>query len=151
MRMAYSSRRLASVMVAMLGAVFSACASVRIDESSITLSDRLDTPTQRRRSYISADEIQATHASSTLEMIHVLRPEFLRASERASTARPSRPSVYLNQTYYGDASWLSTIALGEIRQVEFLHPVEAHARFGPMCLCDGGVLVVQTRPFSGAP
>jgi hypothetical protein len=150
--MAYSSRRLASFVVAVLSAFISGCASLPIDESSISSpSPRLDVGGLRPRSLILADEIDAAHASSTIEMIRALRPEFLHASQRVATARPSAPSVFVNQTYYGDLSWLSTIALGEIRKVEFLHPAEAHARFGPMCFCDGGALVFQTRPLSRMP
>src|SRR5262249_55791923 len=146
MRMTYSSRRLARFAVVFASALVSACASVPIDESSVTsLHSRLEVPTSARRSYITADEVEASHASSMLEMIRTLRPEFLRASDRAASARPAAPALYLNGTYFGDVSWLSTIAPGEVQQVEFVHPAEARARFGPMCRCDGGVLHIRIR------
>ena len=101
--------------------------------------------TRGRSSYISAAELQSVEALTTLEAVRKLHPEFLRASPRASAAaEPTGPSVYVNRTYVGDISWLSTIPIVEIRDIAFLQPAEARIRFGATCQCAGGVVVVQT-------
>jgi hypothetical protein len=123
------------------------CATVPIHEPSIDprLETSAETPTARRRSYITTTEVQSANATSTLDMIRALRPEFLRPSMRMTTsmARPE-PSVYENQTYLGGLLWLERISLADVRQVEFLDPFEAHARFGSTCVCEAGILVVRT-------
>jgi hypothetical protein len=93
-------------------------------------------------------ELQLVQAATTLDAVRMLHPEFLRPSMRAPTmteqASATGPSVYVNRTYVGDVSWLSTIPAVQIRDISFLHPTEARVRFGSSCVCDAGVLFVQT-------
>jgi len=148
MSITHSSRWLACSAIIFVCALVSGCASAPVDESSIgKLATRAGgMPTERRLSYITAAELHSANATSTLDMIRTLRPEFLQASPRGvGPTRPAGPSLYENQTYLGDVSWLARIPLSEVRQVEFLHPAEARVRFGPMCVCDGGVLIVRTE------
>lgn len=148
MSIAHSSRRLACFVIAAtpwICALVSACASTSASPPSLVAPSR-----ERHPDVITTAEVRSANATSTLEMIRTLRPEFLRLSPR--TADPLKvygPAVYENQTYVGDMSWLSRIPLMEVKQVEYVHPAEARVRFGAMCPCDGGVLLVRTRPAAG--
>jgi len=99
-----------------------------------------------RGNHITAAELASVEATSTLDAVRKLHPEFLRASARANpTAEPSTPTVYVNWNYVGDVSWLSTISIAQIRDIAFLHPTEARIRFGASCQCTAGVVLVQTE------
>jgi hypothetical protein len=99
-----------------------------------------------RSNHISAVELQNTNAVSTLDAVRRLHPEFLRSSARAAGPSESAgPSVYVGTTYAGDVSWLASIPLVEVRDISFLHPVEARMKLGANCACAGGVIVVQTE------
>jgi hypothetical protein len=139
-----ASRRLAMSALACACALAGACASVPTHvEEETPLWGRVD-PTRARRSLISHEELQTAHAASTPEMIRALRPEFLQASHRSEGPFAASPVVYVNHSYLGDMSWLELIPLREVRHVEFLHAMEGRARFGPLCRCDGGALVIST-------
>ena len=144
----HSSRRLACsavAAIASMGALVSGCASTSASPRSLVALSREWHP-----DVITLAEIRSVNAASTLDMIRTLRPGFLRLSPR--TADPLKvygPAVYENQTYVGDMSWLSGVPLMEVKQVEYVHPAEARVRFGAMCPCDGGVLLVRTRRADG--
>ena len=55
-------------------------------------------------------------------------------------------SVYENGRYIGGVDMLSGIPLGILVDVRRIEPVEAMIRFGSTCPCDGGVILVRTRP-----
>src|SRR5580765_3840866 len=103
-----SSRRLA--VSVLLCTVAGACASAPVsEETGRVLFDGVN-PTATRRSQITTDELRTAHATSTLDMIRTVRPEFLRSSARAaSPLNPASPSVIVDGTYLGDLSWLSVI------------------------------------------
>src|SRR5262249_35861745 len=101
--------------------------------------------TSSRPNYITGAELQSVTAVSTLDAVQKLRPEFLRSSARTvALGEPSRPSLYVNWTYYGDVSLLTAIPIAEVRDIAFLHPSEGRLRFGAACACANGVLVVKT-------
>ena len=139
-----SSRRLecsAAAVILSTCVLFSGCASTSARPPSLVTLAR-----ERHPDVITSAEILSANATSTLDMIRTLRPGFLRLSPRTSDPlNASGPAVYENQTYVGDVSWLSRIPLMEVKQVEYVHPAEARVRFGAMCPCDGGVLLVRTR------
>jgi hypothetical protein len=123
------------------------CATVPGAQPSVMASaESENTRPARPGNHITAAELQGVEAKTTLDAVRRLHPEFLRGSSRAPslTETPS-PSVYVNRTLVGDASWLAMIPIEEIKDIEFLHPVEARMRFGSGCQCGGGVLVVQTE------
>ncbi len=93
---------------------------------------------------LTAADLHAVNAVSTLDAVQQLRPDFLRASPRADRDATG-PVVYLNGMYIGDVSWLAGIQIAEVRDVTFLHPTDAFFRFGSTCRCGGGVVSVQTR------
>jgi hypothetical protein len=139
MSIAHSSRRLACCALCVL---VSACASTSAGPPSLVALSR-----ERHPDFITPAEVRSANATSTLDMIRTLRPEFLRLSPRtADPLKVAGPAVYENQTYVGDVSWLSKIPLMEVTQVEYVHPAEARVRFGAMCPCEAGVLLVRTRP-----
>jgi hypothetical protein len=123
------------------------CASSPGGPPSLSPTAQTDgAPTSSRPNYITGAELQSAAAGSTLDAVRKLRPEFLRSSARAVTlGEPSRPSLYVNWTYYGDLSLLSAIPIAEIRNIAFLHPSEGRLRFGAACACAAGVLVVKTE------
>jgi len=123
-------------------ALIAACASTSASPPSVVAQSR-----ERHPDFITLAEVRLANATSTLDMIRTLRPAFLRLSPRtADPLNVSGPAVYENQTYVGDVSWLSKIPLMQVKQVEYVHPAEARVRFGAMCPCEAGVILVQTRP-----
>ena len=123
-----------------------ACASMPTSQTS-ALNARIGSrPAAHTAGVITAAELQSVSARSTFDAVRQLHPEFLRASLRATSSYESAaPSVYVDRTYLGDVSVLRLIAIEEIRDISFLHPTEAHFRFGTTCPCGGGVIVVQTE------
>src|SRR5262249_47505662 len=102
------------------------------------------TTTAGRGTVITATDLHSVNATSTLDAVEQLHPEFLRPSTRA-TNRDVGPSVYVDRLYVGDVSWLAYIQLEEVRDITFLHPTEARFRFGSTCRCGGGIVYVQTN------
>jgi hypothetical protein len=96
-------------------------------------------------SVLTAADLARTRAWSTPEAILRLRPEFLRGSSRMPTVGQPQIAVYLNRAYAGDVTTLSTIPLEAVRTVTFLQPAEALIRFGTICQCANGAIVVTTR------
>ena len=123
------------------------CASAPSMQPSV-VSTAESSATRSRSNHVTGVELQSVQAPTTLDAVRRLHPEFLRPSMRMPTMTeqtgPSGPSVYVNRTYVGDVSWLSSIPAAEVRDIAFLHPAEARIRFGASCVCDAGVLFVQT-------
>lgn len=103
------------------------------------------------RSTLTRGDLATTSASTTIEAIEQLRPEFLLGRERTPTLDRERITVYLNDTFQGDISLLNTIPLREIREMTLLRHTEALFRFGVTCRCPGGVILVNTRPANQPP
>jgi hypothetical protein len=97
----------------------------------------------RRATSLTATDLQAVKAMTTLDAVRQLRPDFLRVSSRADR-NATAPAVYVNGMLAGGLLWLESIQLAEVREITFFHPMEARFRFGPTCPCDGGIVAVQT-------
>lgn len=100
-------------------------------------------PTPGRATSITATDLRSVNATSTLDAVHQLRPDFLRTSPRADR-NATGPAVYVNGMFVGDVSWLAWIQIAEVQDITFMHPTEARFRFGPTCPCGGGIVAVQT-------
>ena len=90
-------------------------------------------------------DLVSTHAVTTVDALMRLRPEFLRGSVRGPLIGQPEIAVYLNLSYVGDVSVLNSVPISAIREISFLHPSEAYIRFGTVCRCANGAIVVTTR------
>jgi hypothetical protein len=93
---------------------------------------------------LTSAQLASTDAWWTGDAVSRLRPDFLRGSSREP--RTGRPEIalYLNGLRAGDASMLNSIPLREVREIVFLHPVEARTQFGSSCPCANGAILVAT-------
>jgi hypothetical protein len=96
-----------------------------------------------RATSITATDLRSVNATTTLDAVRQLRPDFLRASPR-SDGSAAGPAVYVDGMLVGDISSLSLIQIAEVRGIIFLHPVEARFQFGATCPCGGGIVSVRT-------
>jgi hypothetical protein len=97
------------------------------------------------RSILTRADLAATNAETVVDAIARLRPEFLLGHVRPPALGRAQIALYVNDIYEGDISLLNTIPLSEIREVNLLQPAEGLFRFGVMCRCPGGVILVSTR------
>jgi hypothetical protein len=102
-------------------------------------------PMVRRSAILTrADLASVRNPISTLEAVRLLRPEFLYPSERAVGRETTDIRLYVNDVYEGEVWQLNLLPLPVIREITFLHPTQATARFGARCRCPGGVVSVRT-------
>ena len=95
---------------------------------------------------ISTAEItQVPEGKSALDIVRRLRPEFLKASDRRY-GEAVTPSVYENDKYLGGVEQLEMIPIAPLVEIRRLSAVEAKSVYGSYCKCDGGVIVVRTKP-----
>jgi len=94
-------------------------------------------------------ELASVEAFTTLDAIRRLRPRFLSGSSRLPSSGLPEIAVYLNDIYNGDVSALSTIPIGEVHRITFMHPTEARSHYGLTCRCANGALVVSTHARAG--
>jgi hypothetical protein len=133
------------------GGVFAAqvCALAVIGCASATGVPPLSTSDEQRvrgwSTVLTATDLASAHATTIVEALTRLRPEFLRGSARGPLIGQPEIAVYLNNSLAGEISTLNTIPIGAIREIVFLHPVEAHSRFGPVCPCANGAILIRTR------
>jgi hypothetical protein len=100
---------------------------------------------------LTSADLSSARALNTVEALTRLRPEFLRGSTRGPLIGPPEIAVYLNNAYTGDVSVLNTIPLAAIREIAFLHPMDALTRFGTLCRCANGAIVVKTGRLETEP
>jgi hypothetical protein len=108
---------------------------------------RLDVPSPSALdgTVLTAENLASTHASSTTEAIRLLRPEFLRGAGGAPRAGAPEIAIYIDDLYAGDVSILNAILLQTVRRVMLLPSSEARLRFGPLCRCTNGAIIVAIR------
>jgi len=94
---------------------------------------------------ISAGDLSSVPATSALDAVRRLRPEFLTPTDRRS-GRPVSPSVYQNDRYIGGVDQLELIPLAPLVEIRWLSAVEAKNVYGSYCACDNGVIAVRTKP-----
>ena len=125
-----------------------ACASSTASRSLTLEPDaslEVNRPTVGRRAILTREDLESVRGPiSTLEAVRRLRPEFLSPSERAVGRTTSDMSLYVNDAYEGEVWQLNSLPLYLIREITFLHPTEATARFGTRCRCSGGAISVRT-------
>ena len=100
-----------------------------------------------RRSVLSQTQLNALADSpgeTLLELLARHRPEFLRARAPSLSSRMGRrPVVYVGRTRAGELDVLASIPVGQVREVRFLGPNEARARFGDSATHSAGAIIVM--------
>jgi hypothetical protein len=99
----------------------------------------------RRLTLTAVDLAAYTAGGSTLDAVRQLRPEYLTPSGRVRTQGRAEIALYLNNAYDGGIQGLISIPLDAVEEIDFLHPNEAIQRFGSLCRCEGGAIVVTTK------
>lgn len=105
-----------------------------------------DPQAPRRDPYrITAEEIRQMHFNEVYEVIHTLRPTWLRTRGRQSITDPEagRVLVYVDGVRAGGAQFLRQITPDQVELLEFLPPAAAASRYGTDH--DGGVILVYWR------
>ena len=100
-------------------------------------------PTAASRDVLSAGEIaKAIGITSAADAIGRLRPQYLHRNGRVSPTSSVQPTVYLNLQHLGGLEALERIRAPEIREIRYIHPIDARQRFGPSV--NGAVILVLT-------
>jgi hypothetical protein len=129
------------LVVPLVTIVLAACATTMPSPES----SAIERPSRDTHNMVTSEELASTRAQTTVEALARLRPEFLRGSARTPLIGTPQIAVYLNNSYAGDLSTLATIPLTVVREITFLHPTEAHMRFGSACMCASGAIVLTIR------
>ena len=127
----------------------SACAtagrSAEVEYYSSTTGDIR--PPVRSPGRIVAADLANVQGLTAMDAVRQLRPEFLRATGRQASvsSTPPEASVYENDRYAGGIDVLNRFPLRVIAEIRRVEAVEAKARYGTACPCDGGVILVRTQ------
>ena len=97
-----------------------------------------------RSEVVRHDELLTANTANLADALRQLRPRFFGAVER-TTSTLTTAVVYLNDVYEGPGVALKRMAVGSVTEVRFIRAIDAKARWGPMCECDGGVILVRTQ------
>lgn len=111
--------------------VFVAAATVALVACASASSRTDGSDTRDRLNRITYEEIQDATQQNALQLIQELRPGW-------------RGTPYLDGYRLGSMSELATIPLSSVREVEYLEPIDASARFG-IEHTGGGAILVKTR------
>jgi hypothetical protein len=84
------------------------------------------------------------NATNLADALRQLRPRFFGAVGR-TTGNLTNAVIYLNDVYEGPSMALKRMAVGTVTEVRFIRAIDAKARWGTMCECDGGVILVRTQ------
>jgi len=80
------------------------------------------------------------------EALAHLRPDWLRLNPSARAGgEGERAVLYVDDVATGDLGGLQMIPSGRVSEVRLLSPAEAWARFGALCRCPAGAILVRTR------
>ena len=104
----------------------------------------VDVRSRRDRMTLTPADLARPTGGSTLDVLRQIRPEFFVPSARTMTTR-AHIALFVDNVYDGDLTGLNMIPLEEIKEVSFFHPTEAAIRFGTLCRCDGGAILVKLR------
>lgn len=124
-----------SVLMAVLTLSAAACAS---GSGTTTQEPRRD------RNLISTEEIEAQPTTTAMELVHRLRPSWLRSRgpESIRSGVPALPVVYIDEVRSGGPEALQRISTQIIREVRFVNGRDATTKYG---LDHGaGVILVYT-------
>lgn len=88
--------------------------------------------TRRDRNLLTAAELEGMGELSVHDAIRRLRPAWLRYRGQAVLSGPDRESlrVYMNRSFFGDASSLSDVRVRDVSELRFLDARQATLRFG---------------------
>jgi hypothetical protein len=95
------------------------------------------------RARISESEIVASTATTGLELVQRLRPQWLRTRGQDSLRNGSSLVVYVDARRVGGVNVLGQIPVKDMREVQYLDGREATMRFGTDH--GAGVILVRTR------
>lgn len=86
----------------------------------------------RDRNVITRAELEGWDALSAYEAIRRLRPTWLRYRGQSVLTNPGRETmrIYVNRSYFGDASSLSNIPVRNIQEMRFLDARQATLQYG---------------------
>jgi hypothetical protein len=88
---------------------------------------------------------QASFARNTYDALEQLRPLWLRPRGRTSLVEDaSVPVVYVSGIKHGGVTSLRGIEVNDVRQIDFMSPLDAQTRYG--IGHSGGVIVVVLSP-----
>ena len=104
----------------------------------------LDARSRRDRVTFTPADLARPTGGSTLDILRQLRPEFFIPSARAVGSH-APIALYVNNRYDGDVVGLNTIPVEEIKEISFLHPMEAISLFGTLCRCESGAILVKLK------
>ena len=122
-----------------LVAILAACASAQTNE------DATPRGSDAGREVITRAELGGHEDLSAFEVVRRLRPTWLRYRGQAILTSPEREGlrVYLDGSYFGDASTLGQLRVVAIEEIRFLDSRRATMRFGTGHSV--GAIVVTTR------
>lgn len=136
------------VIASLLSIAVAACATTAAPRTGLDVASVTADAHRKARAVgivLTNSDLASTNEAWTIDAVRRLRPEFLLGSARGpQTGRPEI-ALYLNNAYIGDVSLLNSIPLAEIRDITFLHPVEARVQFGSACPCANGAVLIATR------
>ena len=94
---------------------------------------------------VTGEELRQVSASNTYEALEQLRPLWILPRPRSSIvyALAGRPVVYLSGIPHGAVSTLRGIEVNDVRQIDFMNPIDAGIRYGTGHA--GGIIFVDLR------
>jgi len=103
------------------------------------------TGTSRNRNVISADEIAGISATTASDIVHKLRPNWLRSRGPVSASRntPEVPVIYIDEVRSSDPGALDRVPSQIVHEIRFLSGSDATTLYGMGH--GGGAILVRTR------
>jgi hypothetical protein len=97
------------------------------------------------RDVITLEQIQSVSASTAMDVIQRLRPEFVRGRGRSSVQDPTSqfPVVYVDGVRTGGLEALRSISAIDVREIRYVNSTDATTRYGTGHT--GGVIEVRIR------
>jgi hypothetical protein len=97
------------------------------------------------RDVITLEQIQSVSASTAMDVIQRLRPEFVRGRGRSSVQDPTAqfPVVYVDGVRTGGLEALRSISAIDVREIRYVNSTDATTRYGTGHT--GGVIEVRIR------
>lgn len=116
-------------------------------QPAMTDAPAVTTWSQSSTKHLGRADLASVQGTTVAEAVLQLRPEWLRPNP--SPGRPQedqRASVYIDGTRIGGTDELRFVPLATAIDLQFLSASAAWDRFGPLCRCPSGVILVVTRP-----
>jgi hypothetical protein len=133
-----------------------ACARANLSSRDIIAFDtqpvssgapEVTTGSQSSTKHLGRADLASVQGSTVAEAVLQLRPEWLRPNPSPGVPQEDqRASVYIDGTRAGGTDELRLVPLAPTIDLQFFSPSAAWDRFGPLCRCPSGVILVVTRP-----